>query len=312
MSIILKKSMRIFDFRWDDATKEPFFKYLEDDSSDQLSKYTVSRNENFSITVLDEQVKCVGFEKNSEYNICKNKENAGVKKCEVCKKSEDYFPCQFCNGFNCDKFRKEKIKNCDADHMVYLALFSKDIVKVGVSGVSRMQARQFEQGSHYTRIVIEGVSGVTARRIEHSIGKLGFPDKIPATKKKDILLPRLSLQEGQEILEKKFQEVKNYIQDEMPEMKKYIVEEKFWDMRSFYSDNFSEIEASLKPIHFLTLSEGDSVGGVLKAIKGSFLLIETPTEFVVLLAKSLVGKVVSFNSVESGIHKTGGFQGGLF
>jgi len=272
------------------------------------------RNENFSITILDEKVICVGFEKKSEYNICKNsnKENTAVKKCEVCKKSEDYFPCQFCNGFNCDKFRKEKIKNCDALHMVYLALFSKDIVKVGVSGVSRMQARQFEQGSHYTRIVIEGVSGVTARRIEHSIGKLGFPDKIPATKKKDIILPRLSLKDGQEILEQKFQEVKNYIQDEMPEMTKYIVEEKFWDMRPFYSNEFSEIEASSKPTHFLTLSEGDSVGGVLKAVKGSFLLIETSTEFVVLLAKSLVGKVVSFDPVDNGINKTGGFQGGLF
>ena len=306
--------MRIFDFRWDDTTKKPFFKYLKNDGDKNILIKAIEQNMPISITVIDEKVKCVGYEKKGEYNSCKNSDitQTGVKKCELCKKSEDYFPCQFCNGFNCDKFRKEKIENCDATHMVYLALFSKDIVKVGVSRLSRMHSRQFEQGSHYTRILVEGVSGVTARRIEHGIGKLGFPDKIPATKKKDIVLPHISLKEGQDILEEKFQLARNYILDDMPEMAKYIVEEKFWDMRPFYSNEFSEIEASSKPTHFITLQEGDSVGGVLKAVKGSFLLIETSTEFVVLLAKSLVGKIISFEEVENGINKTGGFQGGLF
>ncbi len=306
--------MRIFDFRWDDETKLPFFKYLENDSANSISIKKIEQNQKISITLIDGNTKCVGYEKNGEYHICKNTDTTqtNVKKCEICKKSEDYFPCQFCNGFNCDKFRREKIENCDATHMVYLALFSQGIVKVGVSRLSRMHARQFEQGSHYTRVLIENVSGVTARRIEHFVGKLGFPDKIPATKKKDIVLPRISLEEGQKILEEKFQDAKNYIQDEMPEMAKYIVENKFWDMRPFYSNEFSEIEESTKPTHFITLEEGDSVGGVLKAVKGSFLLIETSTEFVVLLAKSLVGKEVSFDEVENGVNKMGGFQGGLF
>ncbi|HIQ56585.1 TPA: DUF2797 domain-containing protein [Candidatus Gracilibacteria bacterium] len=306
--------MRIFDFRWDDETKAPFFKYIEDDGSSDISIKKIEQNQDFSITLVDESPRCVGFEKSGKYTKCKNtnEEEISVKKCVLCKKSEDYFPCQFCNGFNCDKFRQEKIENCDATHMVYLALFSCDIVKVGVSRLSRMHARQFEQGSHYTRILVEGVSGVTARRIEHFVGKLGFPDKIPATKKKDIILPRVSLEEGQKILEEKYQAAKSYIRDEMPEMMKYIVEEKFWDMRPFYSNEFSEIEASTKPIHFVTLEEGDSIGGVLKAVKGSFLLIETPTEFVVLLAKAFVGKIISFDEVEKGINKKSGFQGGLF
>ncbi len=306
--------MRIFDFRWSDKTKEPLFKYIENNHSSELQVKKLKRNTNFSITLVDERVTCVGYEKNGKYEGCKNpnSEETAVKKCVLCKKLEDYFPCQFCNGFNCSTFRKEKIENCDASHMVYLALFSKDIVKVGVSRSSRMYARQFEQGSHYTRILVEGVSGVVARRIEYFVGKLGFPDKIPATKKKDLVIPGVSLEEGKKILEEKYQMAKSYIQDEMPEIKKYIVENTFWDMRPFYSEDFLEIEKSSKVIHFVTLEEGDSVGGVLKAVKGSFLLLETPSEFVVLLAKSLVGKKVSFEEVEPGIHKKMGFQGGLF
>ncbi len=306
--------MRIFDFRWDDESQSPFFKCLENEKSDEIFTKPLLKNESFSISVLSAEVCCVGYESKGVYFSCKNTTESaqGVKKCELCKKSEDYFPCQFCNGFNCDKFRKDKIENCDSSHMVYLALFSKDIIKVGVSRMSRMYSRQFEQGSHYTRILIEGVSGVTARRIEHGIGKLGFPDKIPATKKKDILFPGIKKEDGKKILEERFQIVKEYIQDSLPEFSRYIVDDKFWDMRPFYSDSFSEIEASTKPVHFIHLEEGDSIGGVLRAIKGSFLVIETETEFVIVLAKSFVGKKVSFDTVENGIHKAGGFQGGLF
>ena len=54
----------------------------------------------------------------------------------------------------------------------------------------------------------------------------------------------------------------------MPEMMKYIVEDEFWDMRSFYSHDFEILETSQKAVHFLDLKEGESVGGILKGVKG--------------------------------------------
>lgn len=300
--------MHIFDFRWDDALFQPYFQYIE---GKEVKKYFLEKENPFSITLSRSDIHCVGHMRKGEYSPCP--QNAqGVKKCEICKKAEDYFPCQFCNGFNCDRFRAEKIENCDADHMVYLALFAPDLVKVGVSRLSRMKARQFEQGTHFTRIFAQGMTGIMARRVESFLGKLGFPDKIPSTRKKDILFPEITLEEGKFILQEKFEFAKENLHHQMPQMMKNIVDNEFWDMRQYYSLDFEALQNNSKPVHFLDLEEGESVGGILKAIKGSFLVIETDTELVILLAKKFVGKHLSFEECPQGITKNGGFQGGFF
>jgi len=198
--------------------------------------------------------------------------------------------------------------------MVYLALFDKDLVKVGVSGVSRGKARQFEQGSHFTRVLARGMSGVMARRIETTLIRAGFPDKVPSTKKKNILFPEISLEEGQKILSEKYLFAKDQIVSLMPEMKKFLPSlEIFWDMRSFYKKFAEEITEKFKlPIHILSLEENESIGGELVMVKGSFLVINTGTELAVVLAKDFVGREISFDKCEVGIIKNGGFQGGLF
>jgi hypothetical protein len=300
--------MHIFDFRWEESSSRPYFEIC---AQNALKKKELSIGEKFSITLVDETQKCTGAKIKGEYRPCPDN-FVGSKKCEKCKKAEDYFPCQFCNGFNCSRFREEKIENCDSDHMVYLALFDTDLVKVGVSRVSRGKARQFEQGSHFTRVFAKGMSGVMARRIETTLIKSGFPDKIPATRKKNILFPELSLEEGKSILEEKYNFAQDQIISLMPEMKKFLVENEFWDMRSFYAEFVDVLKEYALLVHIETLEEGESVSGDLVMVKGSFLVINTKTELVVILAKNLVGKDVSFDECEIGITKNGGFQGGLF
>lgn len=300
--------MRIFDFRWKDSS-ESVFQIIQ---NGVIEEKVLEKGQKICITMKNTVPDCVGHIKKGDYITCP--QNAtGTKKCEICKKEEDYFPCQFCNGFNCDRFRDQKIENCDSEHMVYLALFNTDIVKVGVSRQSRGKARQFEQGSHFTRVFAEGMSGIMARRIETSLTKCGFPDKIPATKKKDILFPHISFSEGEKILTEKFELAKDQIISNMPEMRKYILEDqKVWDMRPYYSQVFEDLSDSSKPVHIVSLENDESIGGRLVAIKGPFLVIETETERAVVLAKTLVGKGISFNECPDGITKNDGFQGALF
>lgn len=300
--------MKIFDFRWDDKLQKPYFQYIEKGG---IEKKFFEFGKEIFLTCSSADVSCVGSMQKGKYVPCPDKV-VGKKKCERCKKAEDYFPCQFCNGFNCSKFRDIKIENCDADHMVYLALFNEEIVKVGVSRFTRGKARQFEQGSHYTRIFASGMSGVTARRIEHTIGKAGFKDKIPASQKKHILLPKISVKEGKKILDEKFEFAKENLLSHMPEMAKYIVENEFWDVREKYSNDFNALESSTLPIHFEQLEEGESIGGKLVGVKGSFLLIDTGTEIATVLAKNYVGKEISFEPCPLGVTKNGGFQGSMF
>lgn len=302
----------IFDMRWNDQNKLPFFQIIENKIKND---FFLQINQPFFLSISSEPLQCVGHIKNGEYISCPNNAQ-GTKKCEICKKAEEYFPCQFCNGFNCVRFSPEKIENCDAEHMVYLALFSEDIIKVGVSRMSREKARQFEQGSHMTRIFARGISGVQARRIETNLTKAGFPDKIPASQKRNILFPDITAEKAEILLDERYEYAKEYIISMMPEMKKYLVENEVWDMRSFYAgseEHFEKLEQNQKPVHFLELTNGDSIGGILRMVKGSYAVVETPTELAIILCKTLIGITISFDPCNDGISlAAGGFQGALF
>lgn len=304
----------VIDFRWRDDLV-PVFQVAENGI---FSELPVVRNTPFFLTVAENPQKCTGSLVKGEYSACPTHE-IGTKKCETCKRADDYFPCQFCNGFNCSQFRTEKIENCDAEHAVYLALFTEDLVKVGVSRLSRGMTRQVEQGSHFTRIFAEGLSGVAARRLEKTLMNMGFPDKIPASQKKDFLFPAISEARGRAVLEQKKQEAYDFILSEAPEYKKYILtEEKFWNMIPQYGDEllFSELSSSesgfQKPLHFLSLTAGESFGGMIRIVKGPFLVGETPEERVVLLAKDLVGYTVSFAPCPEGLRTNAALQSSLF
>ncbi|MEI7511223.1 MAG: DUF2797 domain-containing protein [Candidatus Peregrinibacteria bacterium] len=298
----------IFDFRW----KDDLIPVFQTVSNGKFEEVPVYKDQPLFLSVESAPLICVGSFQNNTYSPCSTK-TTGTKKCETCKRMEDYFPCQFCNGFNCHQFRNEKIENCDASHMVYLALFTKDIVKVGVSRLTRGKTRQVEQGSHFTRIFAEGLSGVAARRMEKILTEMGFPDKIPSSQKKDFLFPEISLEEGKSVLEQKAREATDFLASHAPEYKKYILsEEKFWDLRPEYTADIEELQNSTKPFHFFSLAPGESLGGTLRMVKGPFFVVEAEDERVALSAKDLVGYCVSFSPCENGLKTNVALQSSLF
>lgn len=298
----------IFDFRW----KENLTPVFQTISGLQWTEIAVKQEKPFFLQVEETPLKCVGNYNNGEYSPCGTHEE-GVKKCDVCKRADEYFPCQFCNGFNCQKFRDEKIENCDASHMVYLALFTSGLVKVGVSRMSRGKARQVEQGSHFTRIFAENLSGIAARRMEHALTQMGFPDKVPSSQKKDFLFPEISRTEGKNILEQKATDANEFLTSHAPEYKKYIItDEKFWDLTTEYADDFKSIENSTNPFHFVTLQPGESLGGTLKMVKGPFIVVDTKDEIVAFSAKDLGGYCVCFDECDEGLHMHDALQSSLF
>ncbi len=301
----------VFDFRWKNDETTVF--QVEDQG--KFSEILIQKDQPFFLTLENNPLRCIGNLQSEKYVPCLNA-TIGTKKCEICKRMDDYFPCQFCNGFNCQQFREEKIENCDALHMVYLALFTKEIVKVGVSRSSRGNVRQVEQGSHFTRIFAEGLSGVSARRIEKTLTQMGFPDKILSSQKKEFLFPEITKEEGEKILEKKAKDATEFLLSHAPEYKKYILNTdsnaSFWDLREKYATHFSLLQQNQKPFHFLSLLPGESIGGVLKMVKGAFLIVESPEEIMAFSSKDLVGYTVSFEECAMGSKTHIPLQSSLF
>jgi Protein of unknown function (DUF2797) len=80
-------------------------------------------------------------------------------------------PCIMCRG-ECVK----REKTCTMEHSVYLAVFSPDLVKVGVSKTRRLETRLMEQGADIGLEIARFPDGEMARRRERELAMM-YPDR---------------------------------------------------------------------------------------------------------------------------------------
>jgi len=104
---------------------------------------------------------CAGKFVNGKYVRCKEKK---YPYCDDCK---PFDPCAVCKG----KCLKEKME-CAFPHSIYLALFSPDVLKVGVTKSERLVDRLKEQGADLGVEIARCENGMVARLIESKIAEL--------------------------------------------------------------------------------------------------------------------------------------------
>jgi hypothetical protein len=81
-------------------------------------------------------------------------------------------PCVMCRG-ECTK----REKTCNIEHSVYLAIFSPDLVKVGVSKTRRLETRLMEQGADVGLEIARFPDGELARKRERELAAT-YPDRV--------------------------------------------------------------------------------------------------------------------------------------
>src|SRR6185295_16504258 len=176
-------SAQIVQFSWENEST-PIFTSRENGA---LSQQRLVFNESFSLEILDGP-DCIGFHTREGWVACPYA-SKGMRKCENCKQKEGLMIEQFCDGYNLDLFSPEDVERLNTPHYLYLALFQRDLFKIGVSAMGRGLLRQIEQGTHYALILAEGMNGILARQIETLLRRSGIPDKIQLAQKKDFLFP---------------------------------------------------------------------------------------------------------------------------
>lgn len=88
-------------------------------------------------------------------------------------------PCVMCRG-ECTK----REKTCTMEHSVYLAIFSPDLVKVGVSKTRRLETRLMEQGADIGLEIARFPDGELARKRERELAAT-YPDRVTFENKID-------------------------------------------------------------------------------------------------------------------------------
>jgi len=297
--------VHVYDFRWlDEKTAE-----FQASAEKKFGRKAVKIGDTLSLENCS-NVRCAGsMSREGVWTPCP--ENAsGRAKCDLCKMRERNFVFTAFDGFDRTNISESDLELISGPHVVYLALFDTNIVKVGVTNATRKVLRQLEQGSHGTLFIAETPDGIYARQIETILRKNGIADKVKISQKREFLRPEISKSEGEALLRKTFEDHKKSL-SEYEQLKKFLLkrpEFSAWDQ--WYG--LDTIKGSGKGFHDIDLKVGEWVSGTIKVMKGPFLVLETDDEFAALSMKELLGREIDFAPRPAGVHLHEALQGTFF
>jgi len=296
----------LHDFRWADEKNCDFFAV----ANDKLGKKTIKIGDNLSIEKISEEKKCVGSVFENQWQPC-TQNVIGRQKCELCRARERSFIFTVFDGFDRSNVSEDDLQKISTPHVVYLALFDGNLVKVGVSHAERKVLRQLEQAAHFTLFVAETKDGIEARQIETILRRNGIADKIKITQKRDFLFPEISADEGKKVLQNLWDSKRPALAN-FDKLKKQTLENpEFIDWKEFYGTD--TVRNSDKPYHAIeSLEKDESISGEILAIKGPFLIIDTGDEIVSICVKDFVGHEIDFTEKPAGVSLNSAFQKSLF
>lgn len=293
-----------YDFRW--VNEEGC--EIQGSVDARFGRKKISIGDEISVEVCSD-IRCAGCIENGIWKPCP-KNSSGKAKCEYCRAIEGNFIFTAFDGFDQSQLQPGDLDKISGEHVVYFALFDAGVLKVGVSKKERKALRQIEQGSHQTLFWAEAPDGLVARQIETLARRAGIADKVQARQKKISLQPEISEEEAKQELREALAKSLEGL-NESVHLKKFILQNPefiSWDT-VYHTDVLPHIGKPLQPI---SLSEEESVSGIIRAIKGSFVVIETDHELVSLNMKRLSGRECDLSSKPIGLTLHTALQNSLF
>lgn len=221
---------------------------------------------------------CVGYDDpQGEIGPCPDNSLAGGGgRCEACTEKTRILPCLRCTGATCGNPARRK-KCVFSDHYVYLACYSEQLFKVGVTRVERLERRISEQGA-WGAIAIAAAGGQEVRRLEHAISRAGWPDRVNM----------LSLLGDSPVEEDKAQEL---LRGEARRIASRIPDEHFTDQGPFVytAPEFPDIKGRPRLLN----PETDPLSGTILGMRGGYLVLSVEQQLVAVSLRSLVGRELS-------------------
>lgn len=198
------------DVVWKD--RQPYLRFYDFESrqfydADALGKIQMQRLE---------YKFCTGYYDHQEAKLspCGNQTDLTHSRRHVCKTCNDltgFSPCVMCRGNTCKAKRHEVLERCQSDHVLYLAFFPDNKIKVGITAAERRYERMLEQGAIFS-LFIARTDGKSIRKLETAISKLGITPQVTQTYKIQRLFDYPDSESAKEILFDKL----TYIKAKLP------------------------------------------------------------------------------------------------
>lgn len=256
-----------------------------------------------------EEKRCQGYFdlETKEYNYCKKFADMSISKyssCVNCDLLSGFSTCLGCTGQHCLSKSSKAIRFCDeSEHMVYLAYFPGNKLKVGTAAKYRKYERLIEQGALVSCFIANAPNGKLARDIEFNISKLNVSTKITATYKMKNLVLDKSIDDITSIFKNQLSIISENLTTYLT---KYLISD--IEINSFDSV-INTLNNNLKIITEQTMFFGEDtyireydmindpteiIGNVV-AVIGYLILIENHGKYFVYNTNHLKGYIISCN-----------------
>lgn len=255
----------------------PFIRFSE---GDIIKKRQIGLGETINLKFQTEQRYCIGwFDPNTgENHTCPGREKIEAKY-EQCQN------CMFKTGFNPSFYHADSISANQEiynnhPHILYLAYFSPEDIKIGISHAGRNLSRLLEQGARLAYILDTFPSANVARQYEASISKLeGIVENVKVNRKIDLISQPFDAEKALATLDNKKQQIEEQLKT------KFSKAELIHTNNYFFAPGFDATRLS----KVIDLSEQAQIGGRVVAIVGQIILCDYHDDIILLPLKRMIG-----------------------
>lgn len=273
-----------------DKENKPRLKFANSQTKEILN-FTPTFERSITLEIDTSKRFCIGWHslETGEDFVCP--ENATVDKkyeqCSACQKRTGFDPA-FYNASQGDISEQQQIRNSQP-HFVYLAYFSDEIIKVGISFAGRGMARLLEQGARSALILGEFSSANVARSYEEKISKMtDFCENVKASVKEKLLENSFD-----------FSKASKKLLDSKAKIEKALNVSFEKNNPISFDDFFGKIPATeMISVQDCTENTCEKIifSGILKAQVGYILIAEQQGEFITIPLRKFTGYKIKLSN----------------
>ena len=273
-----------------DRNQKPRWR-LTDLGSGEILSFSPDFEEPISIEIDLLKRFCIGWhslETGEDFVCPENYElDKKYKQCQNCQKRTGFNPAFY--NVKDGEISKQQIERNLQPHFVYLAYFSNETIKVGISFAGRGIARLLEQGARAALILGEFSSANIARNYEEKISKMtDFCENVKANVKLKLLEQDFVFSKAEKALldaRKKIETAQKVVFEKQDPI----------DLNKFYSKNGKIPSGEMLEIQNCSQNQnGETLifSGILKAQVGYILLAEQQGEIISIPLKKFTGRKI--------------------
>lgn len=205
-----------------------------------------------------------------------------------------YEQCKDCmnkTGFNPAFYYSTELSTAQADynaqaHIVYLAHFADNLIKVGITNAQRRWSRLLEQGARQAIILDTFPSANVARSYEADISKLGFTENLLLSRKLELIKQPYDIELAQQQLKQAQTKIETQLNTKFEQAEQLNLDP------YYFQADFKTQELG----RLINVTDQAKISGQVQGMLGSILLCSNQDRLLALPLKKFTGYFYDYRS----------------